>query len=57
MLKERIFNFLICIFVGLLVVYLINKPPTIIIKYPNIDNLQNVTFVEDYNADYKINYN
>jgi hypothetical protein len=45
MLKERLFNFLIIIFIGVLMVYLRNVPPTIILKHPTIDKLTNVTFI------------
>jgi hypothetical protein len=37
MLNNRIFNFLIIIFFGIMFIYLLNKPPAIIIKHPTID--------------------
>ncbi len=46
MLKERLFYFIISLFFGLLIIYGINEPPTIIIKHPNINKLTNVTFVK-----------
>ncbi len=48
MLKERVFNFLIIIFLGIMIIYLLNKPPTIIVKYPNIDKLTNVSYIDLY---------
>jgi hypothetical protein len=45
MLKERILNFLIIIFFGIMVIYLLNKPPTVIVKHPIIDKLTNVSYI------------
>jgi hypothetical protein len=45
MLKERIFNFIIIIFLGIMIIYLLNKPPTIIVKRPIIDKLTNVSYI------------
>ena len=47
MLKERIYNLISCLFIGLLIVYLINKPPVVFITHPNIDNISEVTFINE----------
>jgi hypothetical protein len=38
MLKDQKYNLVNYLFFGVLVVYLFNKPPNIIIKYPSIDS-------------------
>ena len=43
MLKERIFNFLIVLFFGLLIIYVLHKPPTIVIKHPSIEKLSPIS--------------
>ena len=48
MLKERIFNFLIFIFLGIIIIYLLNKPPIVIIKHQSIDKLSNVSYIDLY---------
>jgi hypothetical protein len=45
MLKERIYNILNILFFCVLIIYLFNRPPTIIIKYPVIDKLTNVSYI------------
>lgn len=45
MLKENFVNPIILFFIGILVIYLFNKPPTVIIKYPKIDNMVNVNYL------------
>jgi hypothetical protein len=45
MLKERLFYFIISLFLGLLLIYWMNEPPKIIVKHPNINKLTNVTFI------------
>lgn len=47
MLKERIYNLISSLFIGLLVIYLINKPPVIFITHPNIDQINEVTFIDE----------
>ena len=47
MLKERLYYFSISLFFGLLAVYIINIPPTIIVKHPNINQLSNIIFIDE----------
>ena len=47
MLKERLYYFIISLFFGLLAVYLINTPPIVIVKHPNINQISNLVFIED----------
>ncbi len=47
MLKERLYYFIISLFFGLLAVYVVNKPPVVIVKHPNIDQISNIVFVDE----------
>ena len=47
MLKEKVYNFIILMFFGILIVYLFNTPPCIIIKHEIIDELSNVKYIDD----------
>jgi hypothetical protein len=49
MLKERIYYFIISLFFGLLAVYIINIPPNVIIKHPDINKISNIVFVDEDN--------
>jgi hypothetical protein len=44
MLKENDFNTFVLFFVGMLIIYTINKPPTIIFKYPKFDNIKDINY-------------
>jgi hypothetical protein len=48
MLKERILNFFVFIFLGIMVIYLLNKPPTVVVKHQTIDKLSNVSYLDFY---------
>ncbi len=45
MLKENFINPIILLFFGILIIYLLNKPPTVIIKHPKIDTMGNVNYL------------
>ena len=47
MLKERLYSFIISLFFSLLIVYIINKPPTVIVKHPDINQISNVVLIDD----------
>lgn len=47
MLKERIYYFISCLFIGLLVIYVMNKPPVVFITHPNINQISEVTFIDE----------
>jgi len=47
MLKERIYYFIISLFFGLLVVYIINKPPIVIITHPDLNKISEVIFIDE----------
>jgi len=47
MLKERIYYLISSLFIGLLVIYLINKPPIVFITHPNINQISEVTFIDE----------
>jgi len=48
MLKENFESFIYTLFVGVMIVYLVNKPPHIIIKHKTIDMLQDneISYIE-----------
>jgi hypothetical protein len=45
-IKERLFDIIIVLFVGIMFTYLLNKPPTVVVKYPIIDKLTNVHYID-----------
>lgn len=45
MLKENYYNSLLLLFCGLSIIYMLNTPPTIIVKYPKIDGIKNVNYM------------
>lgn len=47
MLKERIYYFISSLFIGLLVIYVMNKPPVVFITHPNINQISEVTFIDE----------
>jgi hypothetical protein len=49
MLKENFINPIILFFFGILIIYLLNKPPTVIIKHPKIDTMKNVNYLVENN--------
>lgn len=49
MLKENFINSIGLFFFGILIIYLINKPPTVIIKHPKIDTMKNVNYLIENN--------
>ena len=49
MLKERLFNFLLILFIGIFFIYTINNPPTIVVKQSNIDQFENIVFINESN--------
>ncbi len=42
MLKENYFNSFVLLFFGIMVIYMLNLPPTVIVKNPKIDSMSNV---------------
>lgn len=46
MLTEKTNNFLVLLFFGILLIYIMNTPPTIVVKHPSIDKMTNVSFIE-----------
>jgi hypothetical protein len=45
MLKENYFNSFILLAIGILIIYTINTPPTVILKYSKFDNMKNVNYI------------
>jgi hypothetical protein len=48
MSNERILNFLVIIFFGIMIIYLLNTPPTIVIKHHTIDKMTNISYLDLY---------
>lgn len=46
MLKENLQTFVYSLFVGVMVVYVFNKPPKVVIKHKNLNDLANVNYIE-----------
>ncbi len=42
MLKEKYFNSFVLFFMGIMIIYMLNQPPTVIVKNPKIDSMSNV---------------
>ncbi len=49
MLKENYFNHVFLFYIGILIIYLLNQPPTIIVKHHKIDNMKNINYLVDNN--------
>ncbi len=47
MLKE---NYFILFFFGIMIIYITNNPPTIIVKHPKIDSMSNVNYLIEQNG-------
>jgi len=45
MLKENFINPIILFFFGILIIYLLNKPPTVIVKHSKIDTMANINYL------------
>jgi hypothetical protein len=46
MLKENIQTFIYSLFFGIMIVYAFNTPPKVIIKHKNLNELNNVNYIE-----------
>ena len=49
MIKINLFVFALSLFVGLFLVYVTSPKPRIILKYPNLKNVNNLNFVDENN--------
>ena len=49
MVKINLFIFALSLFVGLFLVYITSPKPKIILKYPNLKNVNNLNFVDENN--------
>ena len=49
MVKINLFVFALSLFVGLFLVYVTSPKPRIILKYPNLKNVDNLNFVDENN--------
>jgi hypothetical protein len=47
MLKERIYYLISSLFIGLLIIYLINKPPIVFVTHPNINKIPKVKIIDE----------
>lgn len=46
-------SFLISLTIGLLITYLLIPTPKVITRYPNLDNIDNITYKDDNDVCYK----
>ena len=49
MIKINLFIFALSLFIGLFLVYTTSPKPRIILKYPNLKNVNNSNFVDENN--------
>lgn len=49
MIEINLFVFALSLFVGLFLVYITSPKPRIILKYPNLKNVDNSNFVDENN--------
>jgi hypothetical protein len=54
MLKEKLFYLLVTLFFGILFVYTMSKPKTVIVQNPKLKNISNVKFIDDDTEDDEI---
>lgn len=47
MIKITLFYFIVSLFVGILILYVIHPEPKIIIRYPTIDNMSKTVYKDD----------
>jgi len=47
MIKITLFYFIVSMFVGIMILYVVHPEPKVIIKYPTIDNLQKNIYKDD----------
>jgi len=47
MIKITLFYFIISLFIGILILYIIHPEPKVVIRYPTIDNMSKNTYKDD----------
>ena len=47
MIKITLFYFIISLFIGIMILYVIHPQPKLIIKYPTIDNVSETVYKDD----------
>lgn len=47
MIKISLFYFIVSLFIGIMILYIIHPDPKIIVKYPTIDSLQKNIYKDD----------
>ena len=47
MIKITLFYFIVSLFIGIMILYLVHPEPKVIIKYPTIDNLSKNIYKDD----------
>ena len=53
MMKITLFYFLVSLFIGIMILYIIHPEPKIIIKYPTIDNVEKNIYKDDKGTCYQ----
>ena len=52
-MKITLFYFLVSLFIGIMILYIIHPQPKIIIKYPTIDNIDKNVYKDDNGTCYQ----
>lgn len=47
MIKITLFYFILSLFIGIMILYVIHPEPKVIVKYPTIDNSENNIYKDD----------
>ena len=47
MIKITLFYFIVSLFIGILILYIIHPEPKVIVKYPTIDNVSSNVYKDD----------
>lgn len=53
MIKVSLFYFIVSLFIGILVLYIIHPKPIVLIKYPTINNMSKTIYKDDKGTCYK----
>jgi hypothetical protein len=47
MIKMYLPNFILILFIGFMFIYTMHEEPSVIVRYPNINMIKNVTYFEE----------
>nr|QBK88931.1 MAG: uncharacterized protein LCMiAC02_00240 [Mimivirus LCMiAC02] len=52
-MELNLLYFILALFIGFMFIYITAPHPKIIIKHPNLQNVGNITYIDDNNIHYK----